>query len=74
MKKVYVQVVDTKNNICQHGKIEEPITEGFEVLNALKHFGVDAVNWISEETSFSVEVKFGEVVATTKVVSVIILS
>lgn len=73
MKNVYVQVVDIKSGICQHGKIEESITEGFEILNALKHFGVDAVNWKFEQSNSSFSFKYGEVIDTTKVISVIIL-
>jgi hypothetical protein len=38
--KVYVQIVDTKSGISQHGMIEEPVIKGQEIQNALKHFGI----------------------------------
>lgn len=40
MKKVYIQIVNTLNDISQTGMIEEPVVKGQEIQNALKHFGV----------------------------------
>ena len=65
MKRVYVQVVDTKTGICQNGSIEEPVIEGQEIANALKHFGVSYKNVEWENPNY------GKVTGTYKVVSVI---
>ena len=48
--KVSVMIVDTVNEITQYGTIEEPIKKGFEVANALEHFGVNikSVTWNSD--------------------------
>ena len=69
--KTYVQVIDTKTGIYQTGMIDEPVKEGLEILNAIKHFGINDVFWInkSEEDNFSFRI--GVVTETTKVVSVI---
>lgn len=70
--KVFVQIIDTKLGISQHGMIEEPIQKGFEIANALGHFGVNIndVDWIFEHSN-SIGAKIGEVRGTTKVVSIV---
>lgn len=68
MKKVAVMIVDTKTSVSQFGVIEEPVKEGFEVENALKHFGVDRGNVLWDTTGI---IKTGFVEGTTKVVSVV---
>ena len=68
--KVFVQIVDLNSGISQNGMIEEPIQKGFEVANAIGHFGVNIneVEWENRSDLHS----FGRVKDTTKVVSVII--
>jgi citrate lyase alpha subunit len=70
--KVYVQIVDTRSGISQNGMIEESVKKGFEVANALEHFGVNinTVEWLFEHSNSFIG-KFGQVKDTTKVVSVI---
>lgn len=48
--KVYVLVVDTRTGIYQSGMIDEPVKEGLEIDNALKHFGIEycTVEWVSD--------------------------
>ena len=65
--KIYIQIVDTKTGIYQCGMINEPVKEEFQVLNALKHFGVNDTNWITKETNY----QYGIIEGTSKVVSVI---
>ena len=69
--KVYTTIVDTNSGQYQFGMIDEPVKEGLEILNAIKHFGINDVFWInkSEEDNFSFRI--GVVTETTKVVSVI---
>lgn len=66
MKKIYVLIVDKKSGIYQSGMIEEPVSEGTEIANALQHFGISygSVTW---KTS-----NYGEVEGTFKVVSIIV--
>ena len=73
MKKVFVQLVDTKTGGYQFEMIQEPVSSGFEVLNALKHFGIDNIDWTITDADRMWESKFGVVRGTTKVVSVIII-
>ena len=73
--KVYVTIVDTsKNGVCQYGMIEESVQKGFEVANALEHFGVNVntVEWIYEHSKNNFRTKTGEIRDTTKVVNVVI--
>lgn len=72
MKKVYVQVIDTKSEITQSGIIEEPVKKGLEIQNALLHFGVSIkdVEWIFDYTK-EFNAKFGKVVGTTKVITIV---
>lgn len=73
--KVYVQIIDTKTGIYQHGMIDEPVTKGFEIANALKHFGViySEVEWYNKviNENLNVHLLSGNVINTTKVVNVI---
>lgn len=71
MKKIYVQVIDNFTGIYQTGMIQEPVSKGKEIENAVAHFGVSygTVNWTSKEEKFM----YGEVEGTTKVVIVYIL-
>lgn len=73
--KVYAQVVDTKSGISQYGMIEELVQKGFEVANALEHFGVNihTVEWIYEHSKNNFRVKTGEVKDTTKIVNVVVM-
>jgi hypothetical protein len=73
MKKVFVQIVDTKTGSYQFEMIQEPVKNGLEVLNALKHFGIDKIDWTTSEIKELWEAKFGIVEGTTKVISVIII-
>lgn len=70
MKKVAVMIVDTKTGVSQFGVIEEPVQEGFEVENALKHFGVDRGHIIFDASETC---RTGYVEETTKVVSVVVV-
>lgn len=72
MKKVAVMIVDTKTGVSQFGVIEEPIEDGYEVDNALRHFGVDRGHVIFESDK-SGKVSTGYVEETTKVVSVVVV-
>lgn len=74
MCRVYIQIVDSKTGIYQAGMIDEPVKEGFEILNALKHFGVDSVDWEYSNITFFDGIgtfSSGTVSETTKVVSII---
>lgn len=72
MKKIYVQIVDSKTKVCQQGMIEESIQRGFEVLNAINHFikvGDSEIEWEYYTPIFAL----GKIKDTTKLISVIIL-
>ena len=71
--KVYVQIVDSKTGIYQTGMIDEPVKEEYQVLNALKHFGIDSVNWAIDyiETLDKCKFRYGKVEGTTKVVVIL---
>ena len=71
--KVFVQVVNTKTGGYQHEMIDEPVESGFEVLNALRHFGIDNVDWKMINTEELWEAKFGIIEGTNKIVTVIII-
>lgn len=77
--KVFVQVIDTKTAVYQHGMIEEPIVKGSEIINALKHFGViyGEVEWYNDMTDGDLENKphimTGNIIGTTKIVNVVAL-
>ena len=70
--RVFVQVINTSNGISQNGMIEESVQKGFEVANALEHFGVNinTVEWIYEYSKNNFKTKIGEVRDTTKIVNV----
>ena len=75
--KVFVQIVDTKTGIYQTGGIEEPVKEGFEIINALAHFGIRDVNWITKGTEWiegNFQYGIGTITDTTKIVSVITIN
>ena len=72
MKKVAVMIVDTRTGVSQFGVVEEPVEEGYEVDNALKHFGVDRGHVIFESEN-SGKISTGYVEETTKVVSVVVV-
>lgn len=65
--KIFVQIVDTHTGIYQTGMIDEPVMEGMETLNALKHFGVSSVEF-NYEGEFG---KVGIIPDTSKVVTII---
>ena len=71
--KVYVQIVDTKTGIFQSGMIEESTKSGFEIQNALAHFGVlpSEINWTFDKEYTNSFVRCGEVPNTTKVVNIV---
>ena len=77
MKKIYVQIVNTLNGISQTGMIEEPVKEGHEIENAIKHFGViyGEVTWNSNFVNVDVvnnpRLLAGYVEGANKVVNVI---
>lgn len=72
MKKVYIQIVDILSGISQNGVIEEPVSEGLEIQNALAHFSVGGVNWFNEYKTDTYETKCGQVVDTSKIVNVVV--
>ena len=75
--KVFVQVVDTNSGISQYGMIEELVKKGFEVANALGHFGVNinSVEWNSDFVHGDIKntprLMTGRVSGTSKVVSIV---
>lgn len=71
--KVFVQVIDTRTGVYQTGMIEENVIKGKEIENALLHFGVSNVKWKPFNQIENANNYFGEVINTTKVVSVITL-
>lgn len=73
--RVYVEIVDSRTGIYQMGMIDEPVIEGFEIQNALSHFGVDSprVVWETYSESEEYSLRVGKVEDTTKIVTVIIL-
>jgi hypothetical protein len=73
MKRIFVQVVNTMTGGYQFEMIQEPVKNGIEVLNALKHLGVDDVNWTSTNANDLWEAKFGTIEGTGKVITVIII-
>lgn len=70
--RVYVQVIDSKTGVYQTGVIDEPVKEGFEVQNAISHFGVNYghVEW-NKSFINNAQVMFGNIRDTSKIVSVI---
>ena len=71
--KINVQVVDTKTGILQSGMIEESTKSGFEIQNALAHFGVlpSEIDWTFNKEYTNFFVRYGEVPNTTKVVNIV---
>lgn len=44
--KTFVQIVDTSNGNYQHALIDEPIIDGYEVINAIAHLvGHIKIDW-----------------------------
>lgn len=72
MKKVSVMIVDTKTGVSQFGVIEEPVKEGYEIDNALKHFGVERGHVIFEESLWE-NILYGFVEGTTKYVNIVVV-
>lgn len=75
MKKVFVQIVDFKTDCYQFEMIQEPVKEGFEIANALGHFGIgiNSIDWISDTCDTYYHFMFGIYKGTTKVVTVIVI-
>lgn len=69
--KVYIQVVDTRTGIYQCGVIDEPVTKGLEINNALTHFGINPNDIKLVQHCNFASSYYGEVEGTTKVVSII---
>lgn len=69
--KVFIQIVDVKTGVYQTGMIDEPIQKGFEIANAIGHFGIN-INNVDWETKTNLN-SFGKIAGTTKVVSIITL-
>lgn len=69
--KVFIQIVDVKTGVYQTGMIDEPIQKGFEIANAIGHFGIN-INNVDWETKTNLN-SFGKITGTTKVVSIITL-
>lgn len=69
--KVFVQIIDKNNASYQTCMVEEPIQKGFEIANAIGHFGVNInnVEWLSNNDEY----KFGKIKETTKVITVVCL-
>jgi len=79
MKKVYVQIVDTLTGISQTGMIEEPVKEGHEIENAIKHFGViygEVIwnnNFVNTDVANNPRLFTGYVEGANKIINVITL-
>ena len=76
MKTVFVQIIDTNNCIFQHGVISEPVQKGFEIANAIGHFGVNinTVKWNSDFTSESkAKILNGDIEGTSKIINVVVI-
>ena len=73
--KVFVQIIDTKSGISQNGMIEESVQKGFEVANAIGHFGVNInnVDWLFQEDISTSKTKVGNIIGTTKLINVTII-
>lgn len=75
--KVFIQIVDKRTGLCQHGMIDEPVISGSEITNALKHFGViyGEVEWYFDTTDEELVNKpralSGVIKGTTKIVNVV---
>ena len=74
--KVYVMIVDTLTGLSQNGMIEEPVKEGLEIQNALRHFGVESgyVKWSNtSDLGVGSIIKSGVLEGTNKVISVVVI-
>lgn len=75
--KIFIQVVDSRTGIHQSGMINEPAGKGFEISNALGHFGVSQLNvdwsteFIYDDVVNSPKTMIGVVKDTSKIISVI---
>ena len=67
--KVFVQIVDKQTGISQYGMIEESIQKGFEIANAIGHFGINInnVKWKYNQDSE----KVGIVEDTIKIINIV---
>lgn len=72
IKKVYLQIIDSKTGIYQTGGIEEPVVSSKEIDNALGYFGIryGDVDW-KVCTNSEFVAKIGIVRDTTKIVSLV---
>ena len=72
--KVFVQIIDSISGIFQNGMIDEPVQKGFEINNALRHFGVNEIDceWYFEHSN-SFTSKVGIVKETSKIVTITII-
>ena len=73
MKKVFIQIVDTKTGGYQFEMIQEPVKNGMEMLNALKYFGISNVNWTNTNANDLWEAKVGIIEGTNKIITIIII-
>ena len=75
--KVYVQVVNTRSCIFQAGVIEEPAKKGFEIANAIGHFGVNinsvewSSNFVNQDLKNTPRLMTGIVTGTDVIVNVV---
>lgn len=71
--KVYLQIVDAKTGIYQTGMIDEPVRKGYEIKNAIEHFGSSEIEWQPDSKIGDITIKSGRIKDTSKVVAVICL-
>ena len=73
--KIFIQVIDSRTGIYQTGMINEPVQKGFEIANALAHFGanINEIKWISEHIDENFKTKTGVIEGTTKIISIVIV-
>ena len=75
--KIFIQIVDSRTGIHQSGMINEPAGKGFEIPNALGHFGVSQLNvdwnteFVYDDIVNSPKAMIGIVKDTSKIVSII---
>ena len=67
--KVFVGIVDRQTGISQYGMIDESIQKGFEIANALGHFGVN-INTVKWQYNQEAE-KVGIVEDTNKIINIV---
>lgn len=69
--KVFVQIVNCDNGIYQTGMIDEPVSEGLEIANAVRHFCDTSIEWLSTTVVNEHTTKIGLIKGTNKIVSAI---